>query len=141
MVRQADRTRQPIIRPSFVISGEGWTPDECSRLIGIAPDETGTRGERPAGKGMPFLDTRWEVRVEQRGHYIDGPVRALLDRVWDRRSEIEAFLDQTGASTYVYCAVSLFGEPAGYSLSAESIRRLAALRAEFSLDIVDYSES
>lgn len=106
----------------------------------MEPDETGIKGEGRSGTGMPFRDTRWEVRIEQRGHYIDGPVTALLDRVWDRRSEIVAFLDRTGASTYVYCAVSLFGEPVGYSLSAESIRRLAVLRAEFSLDIVDYGE-
>lgn len=132
--------RRPLIRPSFIIYGEGWDPAECTQRIGIQPSATRVKGERPPGTRVPFQDTHWKVTIERRDHYIDGPVSELLAQVWSRRHSILAFLDRPAANTHVHCAVSLFGEPAGYSLSAQAVKRIAALQAEFSLDIVDYAD-
>jgi len=132
------KSKEPQISACFVISGNGFNTDECTRAIGREPTEIGhpKEGERPE-----INDTEWIIDTGKLKLYsVDEVVSSLMEDVWPHRERIETFLKQTALKGSFCCFVTIFEERPLYELSEETMRKMAALGCDFSMDIYDYSE-
>lgn len=133
----------PRITSSFIIGGECLDLDLCSAFIGLTPTQTSADAralpaavrEIAAKVGKPY----WRIDLKRELSYDtnDGLSR-LLEIIWPRRNEINEFVSRANLTSAFLSSVSIFYDRPVYSASSETIKKIAYLGAEWSLDIFDY---
>ena len=77
---------------------------------------------------------------KERGDAIDEELSRLLDLLWPRRREILALVERRTLTPSFSSSISIHENRPLYCLSPETLERLAHFRAEYCMDIFDYSE-
>jgi hypothetical protein len=133
-----DSERTPVVSAYFSILGEAIDFEKISTLLGAEPTEAGIAGEVLPGKRRPCKETFWERRSTARQHSIDSVIGEVLSVFWEHRENLLDYVQECDATIEVLCTVDLYADGAGYSISRESIEKLAYFHAGFDLDISDF---
>jgi Domain of unknown function (DUF4279) len=130
----------PRIRSRFEIAGDGLIPEECTHALGLDPTRVVRKGSpRANGRGV-YPRTFWAIEsVETTSYSTDESMVRLLDRIWSIRERIVSFLADSGLEASFYSGVTITGDRPVYSLSPETVSRMALFGAGYSLDICDLS--
>lgn len=138
MIGQHMETSAPRLSTAFVISKHDLEVEACTAAIGIEPTTVWRQRHAHLTDHPDIPNTNWIVEIRHRElDDVNEAVDELLDLIWPRRAEIRAYLHHSGAMASVVCAVHLGNndERPVYELSAQTIKRLAELECDFSLDI------
>ncbi len=113
---------------------------ECTALLGAEP--TRTKGSR-ASEDSATRTTLWRRSGDWRPVLEDGVsgderVAEFLDQFEVDATGFQTFVDRHALSVVVECAVRQAGTQVLCELSASTMRRLVALRAEFCFDLYDF---
>ena len=131
-------TPAPEISACFVIGGMDIDPDEVTAAVGLEPTKVWHAPEVTRRHAPDINTVEWQVALHhQRSYSTDEVVAAVLDTIWPQRDRIVAYLVRSGTNASMCCSVLIDEDRPVYELSAESVRRLAALGCEFGLDIFD----
>jgi hypothetical protein len=136
---QADA--RPRMITTLVIVGGSFEPSECTQVLGITPTATCRKGERRKEYAPPAHASEWGW---QTGwllfESIDDSVSVVIDKFWPLQREVRAYVKDVGAQVAVVTAVEVYEDRPEYGLSRRTIKRLAALGAEYSMDLYDYRQ-
>lgn len=120
---------------SLGIYGEDLDPDEITRLLGVSPTRSRRRGELRGDGRTCWSDGAWLLHVENRGG--PEPADAVLDQLLGQLPtdpSIWASLAQRyRMRIFFYIGMSGFNK--GFGLSADNIRRVAALGVRLDFDL------
>ena len=88
-----------------------------------------------------FSNMVWSFGVEKvAGYSTDPVVGQVLDSVWPRRDSIAKFADDHKLSISICCNITIHVDRPVYELSPDNVKRMSDLKAQFLMDINDYSE-
>lgn len=125
---------------AFVIAGRDIDPDDVTRTVGLEPTRLWHATNETVLKDPRMSTVNWSVgRRNVASYEVDEAVRQVLDIVWPHREGIQHYRRSREAKACLVCNVTIREDRPVYSLSAETMSRLAALDCEFVLDIYDYS--
>jgi len=138
---QSGDASSPVISAFFVLAGDDFDTDACDRAIGFAATEV-WRQTRAELRDNPHLENmNWSYGVKYVASFSTNDVIAgVVAEVWPRRTAILEFAKSNELTTSLCCNVIVHEARPVYELSPETMGRLSGLKAEFLLDVVDYSE-
>jgi hypothetical protein len=137
-----DDERESEMMAAFAITGRDFNPDICSIRIGREPTLIWRQKRPDLAARTDLANAAWIVRTEwSRDDSVDDAVRTLLEEIWPYRDAIIACAQEFALSVSVECSIEIWSSPPHYNLTAETMRRLSQLNAEFALDLYDYRES
>lgn len=127
----------PLITTAFIISGEMFDPESCTLAIGLQPSEVCVKGAHREGGRPPVATSSWSIHFRrQRLDSIEDGIKNVLDVIWPHRTKIQAFVTSLGLKATFTSNVIVTEERPLYCLSAETMRKMSALDAEFCMDIL-----
>jgi hypothetical protein len=132
----------PEITTYFLITSDAYfDPAIVAQRVPIPATRIETQGElRPAPR-PPVKESSWRVECKDRRiQSIDDGVREVLEIVWPHRSEILQVLSDLNLSSYFVSYVRVYELGVIYELPAETMARMVELRAEWNMDLYDFSE-
>jgi Domain of unknown function (DUF4279) len=132
----------PEITTYFLITSDAYfDPATVAQRLPIAATRTETKGElRPAPR-PPVKESSWRIECEDRRiQSIDEGVCEILDIVWPHRAEILRVLSDLSLSSFFVSYVRVYDLGVIYELRAETMARMVELRAEWNMDLYDFSE-
>lgn len=130
----------PTISAYFVIAGRDIDFSQCTKSIGIEPTEV-WRQQHEHLKGMLEIpNTNWIIHVKCQDYSIDDSLQKILDVIWPRRNKIRRYAKANSLKLAFICNIKIIDDRPVYSLSPETIKKIAWFGAKFGLDIADYSE-
>jgi hypothetical protein len=118
---------------SLTVYGDDLDPDDITRRLGVAPDNSHRRGERIRER-PPARTGYWGLQVKmQPGDEPDGVFARLLDRLPSDPSMWKDLHARYRLRVFVMISFTDFNK--GFGLSAKTIRRLArrGLTVDFDL--------
>lgn len=136
-----DLKKAPLIGTYLGIGGSGLDPDMCSAALGLKPsfvwprDARSKASRRVAGD---YVSCKFE-QGKKPFYRVDDAVTAFLDIIWPVRNALENFVDDDRYDVAITCSMKIDHDRPVYTLSANTIIRLAVLGCEFNFDIYDYS--
>jgi hypothetical protein len=136
-----EEERTPELLVAFSIKGRNFDLAECSARIGREATRTWIQRHEHMVQRRDIANTVWTIASAWTGgDSVDEAVGVLLDEIWPYRAAITGYVADRDLSANLECSVRIWSEAPLYSLSVETMRRLVALGAEFSLDLYDYRE-
>jgi hypothetical protein len=124
-------------RASFRLFGDSLRPALATERLGITPAHAHAKGDlQPRNRNRPYRTGTWIIdSALPFDRPLDDHVSHLLDRLEPVTEQILEF-ESLGCRADFLCAFD-FSENTGggVSLEAETISRMAAIHAEFSLSI------
>jgi uncharacterized protein DUF4279 len=136
-----DAKNAPRISTHFYISGWDLDPDACTVEVGLEPSDVWRQKHDELRARADIPSVSWNIRRVRTDSYSVGEsVDEILDLVWSSRERVKTFVNGKNVLVGVACSVTIQSDRPVYELSANTIRRLAELGCEFTLDIIDYSQ-
>jgi hypothetical protein len=125
----------------LITSDVYFDPTTVAQRLPIVAARVETQGDlRPAPR-PPVKESSWRVECKDRRiQSIDEGVREVLEIVWPHRTEILLVLSDLSLSSYFVSYVRVYELGVIYELSAETMARMAELRAEWNMDLYDFSD-
>jgi hypothetical protein len=129
---------------SFRLTGPALDPDAITRAIGLTPSRSHRKGEaRPhpsAGRTPPpWREGLWSLCSEQglseTGNHLEDHVVWLLDQLEPHAETLRRLSAEQGLRADVYCSYFMGQANSGFELTARTVARIAALDADFGVDI------
>ena len=112
----------------------GIDPDVCTARIGLTPSYAVRKGE-PGRWLKEARHTSWSIELTEDVDALDDLLTVLLDRLWPKRQEILALLEEDHAEA----DFSVHFQPSAarpmVDLGPQTLRRLAYFGLEISLDL------
>ena len=130
----------PLITSYFVIMGDMLNPQECTSFIGMSPTSYGIKGTKRKGGRPDVPFSFWKVSIEKKPCIcIDDAINGILDLLQPHMNEILTFLKKPSITASLGSNITINDERPLYCLKPETIKKIAILNVEYSLDIFDYS--
>ena len=131
----------PVITTVFAVLGDDrFDPTLCTNAFSLTPTKVLIKGESRPYPRPPVPKSEWRLEIERHTLDLNEAVAALLDVLWPRRERILDYISSHGLKTDITCNIRILSERPFYCLNRDTIEKLAFLRAEFGLDIFDFSE-
>ena len=135
-----DELAAPELTTYFYISGWDFDPGKCTLTIGLEPSEIWKQKHKHLLDRRDVPNTSWNLgKQKQRKYSVSEAVDEVLDLSWPKRKEIIRLSRDKSFNVGVTCSITIYDDRPVYDLSLKTIKRLADLGCEFSLDIFDYS--
>ena len=133
------KNREPEISAWFCISGFAMDLEECTRVIGMEPDEVWHRPEMHVGiQGPP---REWSIGFRREKYWsTNDAVASVLARIWPLRVRVKYLVAERGYTLTLACNVTHYGDRPLYELSSTVMKQLGELDCEFLMDIYDKSD-
>lgn len=123
---------------TFSLSGRDVDPDECLGEVGIEEMTVWRPRSEHLRRGTSLPNVALNFSVGPASfETLDDAVRLILARVEPVTDRIVACAAKHGLKASVICLVRVYTDRPLYELSPESMRGMAALGAEFSMDLID----
>jgi hypothetical protein len=128
-------------KASFRLMGDQLDPEALARITGASPSKAHRKGDPrplPNGKtgthrsGLWSLDTSGQL-ADDAG--LDEHLRWLLDRLEPSREALKAAIAEQGLTADFFCGYFMESWNNGFSLSADTLARVAELGAKLGIDI------
>jgi hypothetical protein len=134
--------RLPEITTYFLISSNKYfDPNVVSQRVPIAPTRIETQGELRPYPRPSVKQSSWRTECKDRTiQSIDEGIREVLEIVWPHRTVIVQTLADMELSCSFVSYVRIHDLGVVYELSTETMSRMAALGAEWNMDLYDFSE-
>ncbi len=130
----------PELTTYFYIAGWDFDPAICTLAIGLDPSEIWKQEHKHLLGQKDIPNISWNLcRKKQRSYSVSEAVDEVLDLIWHKREEVIRFSMNSNFNVGVTCSVTIHEDRPTYDLSLTTIKRMAGLGCEFSLDIFDYS--
>jgi len=133
----------PLISSAFSIEGKDFDPDECTKAIGIQPNEIGRIGEklRPDSLGTLKISF-WSISFIKEATYdLDEGLVKVLETMWPKREKILEYLRVGSFDNAAFSStVNIYVDRPLYRIRPEVLRRFAFFGVEYIFDVHDYSE-
>lgn len=129
-----------VVRVVFALVGDTLNFDVLSAGGLPEPITRRRRGDAREGDLPPSPETIWAYEVKEESDSLERPISALLSDLHQFREQIEAVLQETGASAKLIVSVTIEEARPVYGLSAELIAEIAQFHVDLYIDIFDYSE-
>ncbi len=124
----------PTVRATLVVIGDELVHDDCSRVFGLTPTGTMTRGEKNRF-GRDYPESSWSYRVADRDDWdIASRVEEILDAIWPRLPGILDFLQAHSLEVHVAVWIEASYEDMPIIELSPELLRLATLRASWGCD-------
>jgi hypothetical protein len=139
-----DDDPSPLITTKLHLSGDALDPKRCTGAAGVEPTSFDAASAVLPGVWMPsgrpgVRWPYWEVAIKnERSYSIDESLMRLLDLIWPRREAIVALVRDGRYKATFMTSVTIHEDRPLYSLSGETLRRLAYFAFDYSLDISDF---
>ena len=133
--------REPEITVNFGVAGRGFDTELATRTIGRTPTKVWRQKHEHLKARTDLSDTSWIVEIDwTEMDSVDDAVRRVLEEVWPYREGILTFVEEYEVSVSVTVFVRIWSNRPLYELLPDTMSKLVALNATFSLDIYDYSD-
>jgi hypothetical protein len=123
------------------LSGTNFDPEKCAQQLGISGTRIWRRRKAPNTTGITLPDAALQ--------FSDGPVECdsldvvastLLARLFEHEQAILSVAEEHNLSISLACLVRVYTDPPSYAFSRSIVRKLGALNAALSVDIIDLRE-
>ena len=122
----------------FSIIGRDFDPARVSGILGV--DHTSIWRPRHArlASRTDLANIAWEYSHGPEPHTnLEAPLRPILDLFFPISDKIHQALSEVHARASIACIIVIRSVPPAYILAPHSMQQMAAMGAEFSLDILD----
>jgi hypothetical protein len=134
-------TEVTTIECTFALSGRGFDPAEIDRDLGMTSTRIWRQRHAHLLVQADLPTVAWEYTIgPEPFDMLDEPVRRLVDLFYPVARIVTALADRLPARAAVVALVKLLSNRSAYVLSGETMRKLASLHAEFSMDLIDLRE-
>ena len=132
----------PIVTSYFTISSDAYfNPQHVAERIPLAATRLLMQGDARSAPRPPVKHSAWEIVCEERHiHSTDEGLREVLDIVWPHRTVILKVLAELSLSASFTSYVRIYESGVVFDLAANTMRRMAELGAEWSMDLYDFSQ-
>lgn len=121
---------------SLNVVGDSIDFDACAAATGLSPTETWTASTPMAG--VPRMS--WSVGFKKRPfESMDEAVSSVLALVHGTETRLISFVSAHHLRLSMTCNITIIEARPLYDLSTDTMAKLAALKADFLLDIFDQS--
>jgi hypothetical protein len=136
-----DTDRNPLaaVTSAFVIEGNGLDLAALANATGLMPMDQAVHGPAVAQQRAPGSTLVLDLR-HQRLENIDDGVSELLDMLWSFQEPLARYLTEKSLTGRLISSVSIHQFRPVYELKAESLRRMAALKLGYCLEVFDYRD-
>jgi hypothetical protein len=131
-------------RASFRLMGDRLDPDSITRATGLTPAVAHRKGEprapSPSGASYPpWRSGIWclcsDQALAETGNHLEDHLTWLLDQLEPHAERLRRLADEQGLKADFYCGYSMGQANSGFGLTARTVGRIAALGADFGVDI------
>ena len=134
----------PEITSSFFVTADfHFDPHVVSARVPISPTYVKTKGDFRPGDRPPVVKSIWCFECEDRRiQSLDEGLREVLEVVWPHRAAILDVMCEVSLSSYFqsYVRIHDLEFRVVHELLADTIQRMADLKAEWSMDLYDFTE-
>ena len=125
---------------SLRFMGTGFDPREVEAQIGLTPTSMHVIGEKWTGNTGreygPAKDNVWSYRLEGSSDVgFEIQIRSLLDRIAAHSDAVRMLAGADQVEAELFCGFSSGSGQGGDSISADTLRQVAALGLALSLDL------
>lgn len=132
-------TSKPEMDVTLELTGDGFSPEEVTRAIGLAPTKTWRAGDLVQGTQVRRRHDGWVFGLPyRRAHDMEALLKELLDALGPYAARIagaiEKFRLKSTISFGVY--IDVRGQTPSCFFTAGTLTRLANLRADLNIDLI-----
>ena len=131
-------------RASFRLMGDRLDPDSITRATGLTPAVAHRKGDlrAPSPSGASYAPWRsgiWCLRSDhglaETGNHSEDHLTWLLDQLEPHAETLTRLRAEQGLRADIYCGYFMGQANSGFGLTARTVGRIAALGADFGVDI------
>ena len=130
-------TSKPLVEVALRLIGQAFSPGDVTAAVGLTPTKTWHRGDYIQGTLLQRKDDGWSFGLPQRETYeMDALLRELLDAIEPHKTRIAEAADRLHLDVEVSFGIYIRGETPASWFAAETIHRLASIRAGLDVDLI-----
>jgi hypothetical protein len=130
-------TSKPNMNVALRLTGLGFSPEDVTDMIGLAPTRTWRLGDSVQGTRLTRKHDGWVFELPYRETYdMDSLVRELLDAVEPYKNKIEAASSRFGLDREISFGVYVRDEAPTSWFAADTLSRVATLKANLDIDMI-----
>jgi hypothetical protein len=130
-------TSKPLIEVALRLTGQGFSPDDVTALVQLAPTKTWRLGDVVQGTILRRKHDGWVFGLPQRHTYdMDAYLRELLDLVEPCRNGMAKAVKRFALKKEISFAVYIKQQTPTCWFGTDTLRRLSALGADLDIDIM-----
>lgn len=130
-------TTKPLIEVALRLTGNGFSPENVTALIQLAPTKTWRAGDSVQKTKLKRKHDGWAFGLPQRETYeMDVFLCELLDIVEPHRDGISQAVSRFGLKKEISFGVYIRNQTPTSWFAAETLRRVAALETGLDIDLI-----
>lgn len=130
-------TSKPQIEVLLTLTGQGFSPEDVTAMISLAPTKTWRAGDLIGKSKLKRKQDGWAFGLPKREALeVDALLQELLDAVEPYKGGIAQVLSRFSLEIEVACVIYIEEVAPVFTITADTMRRLVALGSDFDIDII-----